>query len=59
VTTEKDAAKVAPLLRAGEQVWALRMSLDILSGRERFEHLVLGTNEAGTMNAERRERCAV
>jgi len=45
VTTEKDAGKIAPLLQSGEQVWAVRLSLDILSGRERFEQLMLGEPE--------------
>jgi tetraacyldisaccharide 4'-kinase len=57
VTTEKDAGKIAPLLKSGEQVWAVRLSLEILSGRERFERLVLGNDEVGTMNDERGERC--
>ena len=52
VTTEKDAGKVAPLLKAGEQVWAVRLGLDILSGREQWEQLLGAAmhNEAGTMN---------
>ncbi len=45
VTTEKDAGKVAPLLTAGDQVWAVRLRLDILSGRERFEAMMLGEPE--------------
>jgi tetraacyldisaccharide 4'-kinase len=45
VTTEKDAGKIAPLLKSGEQVWAVRLSLEILSGRERFERTILGEAE--------------
>ena len=45
VTTEKDAGKVAPLLKGGEQVWAVRLGLEILSGRERFEHVMAGEAE--------------
>jgi tetraacyldisaccharide 4'-kinase len=45
VTTEKDAGKIAPLLKSGEQVWAVRLSLDILSGRERFERTIFGEAE--------------
>jgi len=59
VTTEKDAGKVAPLLKAGEQVWAVRLGLDILSGREHWERMVLGNDEVGMMSDERRERCTV
>lgn len=52
VTTEKDAGKVAPLVAAGEPVWAIRLGLELLSGRERWEE-VLGVpmkDEVGTMN---------
>ncbi|MGH7260651.1 MAG: tetraacyldisaccharide 4'-kinase [Nitrospiraceae bacterium] len=59
VTTEKDAGKVAPFLKSGEPVWAVRLGLDILDGRERFDRLVLGNDEVGTMSDERRERCTV
>lgn len=45
VTTEKDAGKIAPLLKSGEQVWAVRLSFDILSGRERFERTIFGEAE--------------
>jgi 3-deoxy-D-manno-octulosonic-acid transferase len=45
VTTEKDAGKVTPLLKAGDEVWALRLGLDILSGRERWERMMLGEAE--------------
>ena len=57
VTTEKDAGKVAPLLKAGEQVWAVRLGLEIVSGQEQFERLMMGNDEVGTMSDERRERC--
>jgi 3-deoxy-D-manno-octulosonic-acid transferase len=54
VTTEKDAGKIAPLLKPGEQVWAVRLSLEIISGRERWEQLLGATmnGEVGTMNVE-------
>ena len=45
VTTEKDAGKVAPLLEAGEQVWAVRIGLEIVSGREPFERMMFGEAE--------------
>ncbi len=47
VTTEKDAVKVAPLLRTGDRVLALRLGTEILDGRERMEQAVFGgTNVA-------------
>jgi tetraacyldisaccharide 4'-kinase len=49
VTTEKDAGKIAPLLQPGEQVWAVRLGLDILSGREHFERLLLGEEPVGAL----------
>lgn len=54
VTTEKDASKIAPLLKSGEQVWAVRLSLEILSGREQWEKLLGATmnDEVRTMNVE-------
>jgi tetraacyldisaccharide 4'-kinase len=48
VTTEKDAAKVAPLVEPGEPVWAVRLGLDILSGWEEWERLVFGDAEVET-----------
>ncbi|TAJ08952.1 MAG: tetraacyldisaccharide 4'-kinase [Nitrospirae bacterium] len=45
VTTEKDAVKVAPLLRPGERVLALRLGTDIVDGRERMERVVFGGRE--------------
>ncbi len=59
VTTEKDAGKVAPFLKPGEPVWAVRLGLEVLDGRERFDRLILGNDEVGTMSDERRERCTV
>lgn len=52
VTTEKDAGKVAPLLKSGEQVWAVRLSLEILSGREQWDQLLGAAmnDKVGTMN---------
>jgi tetraacyldisaccharide 4'-kinase len=52
VTTEKDAGKVAPLLRSGEEVWAVRLGLEILSGREQWDQLLGATmnDKVGTMN---------
>lgn len=54
VTTEKDAGKVAPLVKPGEPVWAVRLGLEILSGREQWAQ-VLGipmAEEVGAMNLE-------
>lgn len=45
VTTEKDAVKVAPLLRGDEPVLAVRLGTEILDGRERMERALFG--EAG------------
>jgi 3-deoxy-D-manno-octulosonic-acid transferase len=59
VTTEKDAGKIAPLLQVREQVWAVRLGLEITSGREQFERVILGIDEVGTMRDERKERCVV
>lgn len=42
VTTEKDAVKVAPLLRPGDRVLALRLGTDIVEGRERMERALFG-----------------
>ena len=42
VTTEKDAGKVAPLVRPGDRVLALRLGTDIVDGRERMERLLVG-----------------
>jgi tetraacyldisaccharide 4'-kinase len=52
VTTEKDAGKVAPFLRPGEPVWAVRLGLDLLDGRERFDRLILGQAEPARAFAE-------
>jgi len=51
VTTEKDAGKVKPFLMLGEQVWALRLGLEIVSGRERWERLMLGDPEPAPVPA--------
>ncbi|MCC2640299.1 MAG: lpxK [Nitrospira sp.] len=40
VTTEKDADKVAPFLRSGDECWAIRLRTEILSGHERLEQLL-------------------
>jgi len=52
VTTEKDAGKIAPLLKSDEQVWAVRLGFDILSGQEQWEQLLGATmnDEVRTMN---------
>jgi 3-deoxy-D-manno-octulosonic-acid transferase len=52
VTTEKDAGKVAPFLKPGEPVWAVRLGLDVLDGQERFDRLVLGQAEPAQALAE-------
>jgi tetraacyldisaccharide 4'-kinase len=40
VTTEKDADKVAPFLRADDACWAVRLCTQIVSGQERLERLL-------------------
>ena len=45
VTTEKDAVKVASLLRPGDRVLALRLGTDIVDGLERMERVVFGGAE--------------
>ncbi|MGQ0810413.1 MAG: tetraacyldisaccharide 4'-kinase [Nitrospiraceae bacterium] len=50
VTTEKDVAKIAPLLEPQDRCWAVGLRTDVVEGREQLERLVLGTVEAG-------ERC--
>ncbi|MBM4125039.1 MAG: tetraacyldisaccharide 4'-kinase, partial [Nitrospira sp.] len=45
VTTEKDAGKVAPLLRRNDQgppIMALQIGAEIMEGRERLEQLIVG-----------------
>ncbi|MGH7164923.1 MAG: tetraacyldisaccharide 4'-kinase [Nitrospiraceae bacterium] len=44
VTTEKDAVKVASLVRPEEPVWAVRLGTEIMQGRERLEQLIFGGN---------------
>ncbi len=43
ITTEKDAGKIAPLLRPGDHCWAVRLRTEIVDGWERLERLLLGT----------------
>ena len=57
VTTEKDAGKIAPLLARDDAVWAVRIGLEIMGGREQFDRFVIGNDERRTMNAEYREQC--
>ncbi len=40
ITTEKDAGKVAPLLRPDDRCWAVRLRTEILEGQERLERLL-------------------
>jgi tetraacyldisaccharide 4'-kinase len=40
VTTEKDAGKVAPFLKAADACWAVRLCTEIVSGRDRLERLL-------------------
>lgn len=40
VTTEKDAGKVAPFLKAADACWAVRLRTEIVSGRDRLERLL-------------------
>ena len=42
VTTEKDAVKIASLVRPEEPFWAVRLGTDIMKGRERLERLIFG-----------------
>ncbi len=42
VTTEKDAVKVASLVRPDEPFWAVRLGTVIMQGRERLERLIFG-----------------
>ncbi|MEW6247810.1 MAG: tetraacyldisaccharide 4'-kinase [Nitrospirota bacterium] len=42
ITTEKDAGKVAPLLRRDDHCWAVRLRTEIVDGQERLERLLLG-----------------
>lgn len=42
VTTEKDGVKVEPLMAPEDQFWTVRLSTDIMVGRERLQALILG-----------------
>ncbi len=42
ITTEKDAGKVAPLLRPDDRCWAVRLRTEIVDGQEQLECLLLG-----------------
>ncbi|HXF91881.1 MAG TPA: tetraacyldisaccharide 4'-kinase [Nitrospiraceae bacterium] len=44
ITTEKDAGKIAPLLRPDDHCWAVRLRTEIVDGWERLERLLLGGN---------------
>ncbi|MFQ5932413.1 MAG: tetraacyldisaccharide 4'-kinase, partial [Nitrospiraceae bacterium] len=51
VTTEKDAVKIAHLVRSqedGPRILALRLGTQILDGRDQLERLLLGVNERGS-----------
>lgn len=47
ITTEKDAGKVAPLLRPDDRCWAVRLRTEIVEGQERLECLLLGVRGSG------------
>jgi tetraacyldisaccharide-1-P 4'-kinase len=42
VTTEKDACKMASLLRPTDNWWAVRLSTHVVKGEDRLRQLVLG-----------------
>jgi tetraacyldisaccharide 4'-kinase len=52
VTTEKDAGKIAPLLGRNDQVWAIRLGVEIVEGREQFDRLILGVPATAPAMAE-------
>ncbi len=52
VTTEKDAGKMTPWLAKDEPVWALRVELDIMDGKERFEQVLAGKTQSARTLAE-------
>jgi 3-deoxy-D-manno-octulosonic-acid transferase len=52
VTTEKDAGKIVPLLAREEAVWAVRIGLEIVDGREQFDRLILGVPATAPAMAE-------
>ena len=45
VTTEKDACKLAALLRPTDSWWAVRLSTSVTVGEDRLKRLVLGVGE--------------
>ncbi|HJU03869.1 MAG TPA: tetraacyldisaccharide 4'-kinase [Nitrospiraceae bacterium] len=45
LTTEKDAVKIASLIDPDETVWAVRLSTEIVSGRERLERMLMMSAE--------------
>jgi tetraacyldisaccharide 4'-kinase len=51
VTTEKDAGKIKPLLKPGDHIWAIRLKLDMLTGREQLERLMFGEPESAPIPA--------
>ena len=42
LTTEKDAGKLAPLLRPDESWWALRLRADVRRGQDALHRLICG-----------------
>ena len=42
LTTEKDAVKITSVLNADDAMWAVRLSTEIIEGRERLERLIVG-----------------
>ena len=51
VTTEKDAGKLASFLAPGDPWWALRLSADVIQGREALRRLVLTTSREAAPEA--------
>ena len=40
LTTEKDAVKLAPLARGGDEIWAVRLQVDIKDGKDRLYQML-------------------
>lgn len=45
LTTEKDAGKLAPLLTADDNWWALRLRADVVRGEEQLRRLIVGERQ--------------
>jgi tetraacyldisaccharide 4'-kinase len=58
LTTEKDAGKLAPLLAADDQWWALRLRADVVRGEARLRGLIVGTGHEARGEGEEAEGTA-